>query len=182
MNNSQVPIARKEGLVIQEMPDEVLVYDLDENKAFCLNPTAAEIWKACDGRKSVADIARELPQGKDQDSRENVVWLALDQLREKNLITNDISSRFAGQSRREVLKQVGLATALALPVVAMLTFPKSVSAEGPCAPSNVCAPGSAGCLSGETCCPTAGEPQCVGPGTPALCGTVGAPGTLPCPA
>lgn len=42
MNNSQQrPLARSEGLVIQEMPDEVLVYDLETNKAHCLNETAA---------------------------------------------------------------------------------------------------------------------------------------------
>jgi hypothetical protein len=31
------PLARKEGLVIQELPDEVLVYDLDRDRAHCLN-------------------------------------------------------------------------------------------------------------------------------------------------
>ncbi len=56
MNSSQVPVARKEGLVIQEMPDEVLVYDLDTNKAHCLNQTAAFVCKSCNGRNSVADI------------------------------------------------------------------------------------------------------------------------------
>ena len=51
MNNSQVPVARKQGLVVQEMPDEVLIYDLDTNKAHCLNQTAAFVWKSCDGKK-----------------------------------------------------------------------------------------------------------------------------------
>ncbi len=53
MKHSQVPIARKEGLVIQEMPEEVLVYDLDTNKAHCLNQTAAFVWKSCDGKNSI---------------------------------------------------------------------------------------------------------------------------------
>ena len=32
MDNSQKPVARQEGLVIQEMPDEVLVFDTETNK------------------------------------------------------------------------------------------------------------------------------------------------------
>jgi hypothetical protein len=35
------PIARKQGLVIQELPDEVLVYDLDRDRANC-----ADTWPA----------------------------------------------------------------------------------------------------------------------------------------
>ncbi len=62
MKSSQVPIARKEGLVIQEMPEEVLVYDLDTNKAHCLNQTAAFVWKSCDGRNSVAEKANTPPK------------------------------------------------------------------------------------------------------------------------
>ena len=57
MNNSQVPVARKQGLVVQEMPDEVLIYDLDTNKAHCLNQTAAFVWKSCDGKNTVERIA-----------------------------------------------------------------------------------------------------------------------------
>ena len=53
------PKARQHGLVIQEMPDEVLVYDLDTNKAHCLNRSAALVWRSCDGNNTVADIVRE---------------------------------------------------------------------------------------------------------------------------
>ncbi|MDQ2746969.1 MAG: PqqD family protein [Acidobacteriota bacterium] len=58
MDNSQKPVARREGLVIQEMPEEVLVYDLATDKAHCLNQTAAFVWKSCDGAHTVQDIAR----------------------------------------------------------------------------------------------------------------------------
>ena len=60
MNNPQYPIARKNGLVVQEVPDEVLVYDLDTNKAHCLNKTAAAVWQSCDGKTSVPEIAKFL--------------------------------------------------------------------------------------------------------------------------
>ena len=48
-------MARQNGLVVQEMPGEVLVYDLDSNKAHCLNESAATVWRSCDGNNSVAD-------------------------------------------------------------------------------------------------------------------------------
>jgi len=43
MNNSQFPTARKSGLVVQDVPDEVLIFDLKSNKAHCLNLTAATV-------------------------------------------------------------------------------------------------------------------------------------------
>lgn len=35
-----LPAVRHEGLIVQELSDEVLIYDLDRDKAHCLNPTA----------------------------------------------------------------------------------------------------------------------------------------------
>ena len=51
------PRARNEGLLVQEMPDELLVYDLVRHKAHCLNQTAAMIWTRCDGKTSVKQMA-----------------------------------------------------------------------------------------------------------------------------
>jgi len=51
-------MARQNGIVVQEMPDEVLVYDLDSNKAHCLNQSAALVWKSCDGTNTVGDIVK----------------------------------------------------------------------------------------------------------------------------
>ena len=53
----QFPIARRENLIVEELPDEVLVYDLTTDKAHCLNRTAALIWKNCDGEKTQGDLA-----------------------------------------------------------------------------------------------------------------------------
>ncbi|HUF05038.1 MAG TPA: PqqD family protein [Aridibacter sp.] len=184
MNSSQVPIVRKEGLVIQEMPDEVLIYDLEENKAFSLNPTAALVWRSCDGNKTVAEIARRLPGSRDSDEKEKVVWLALDQLKEKNLIANDLSSRFEGMSRREVIRKVGLATAIALPVIAMLSFPATTLAVA--CPASLCGgfETSGGCAGGEICCDTGGKSgfQCVSPLDPKnpTCGNT-VPSSVACP-
>jgi len=128
MNNSQYPVARKSGLVVQEMPDEVLVYDLNTNKAHCLNQTAARVWKACDGKTSISEIASSF--GKD--AHEDLIWLAVDQLNESELLDGRVASKFKGQSRREVLKKIGLASVVALPVIASLVAPSNALAAQSC--------------------------------------------------
>ncbi len=160
MNNPQNPIARNNGLVIQEMPDEVLVYDLDSNKAHCLNETAAFVWKSCDGNNSVADIVREFEANAGGRVSEDFVWLAIDQLQEKGLMEKSTESRFSGQSRREVLKKIGLATIVALPVIASLVTPQSALAAASCAcvapancPAQTTCPSTVNCNGSGVCAP-----------------------------
>lgn len=74
------PKARTNGLVMQEVLNETLVYDLDVNKAHCLNAAAAKVWNACDGINTVDAIAKETGLPADQ------VRSALSQLRESNLL------------------------------------------------------------------------------------------------
>ena len=62
------PRTRTEGLIVRELPDELLVYDLERHRAHCLNPTAALVFKHCNGRRSVAQIARILRRELDMDS------------------------------------------------------------------------------------------------------------------
>jgi hypothetical protein len=153
MDNSQFPVARKSGLVVQEMPDEVLVYDLNSNKAHCLNDTAAKVWKACDGNKSVAEIAANFGKGNNED----LVWLAIDQLNESHLLESQIATKFKGQSRRDVIKKIGLASIIAVPVIASLVAPQNALAAQSCACQNStqCVSGPNGNGSGGTRCPSA---------------------------
>ncbi len=133
MNNAQQrPIARKEGLVIQEMPDEVLVFDMETNKAHCLNETAAFVWKACDGSKSVTEITKLFGNQSGKLVDENLVWLAIDQLNENNLLEQELKANFNGQSRRDVIKKIGLAAVIALPIVSSLVAPSAALAVAGC--------------------------------------------------
>ena len=154
MNNSQIPNARKDGLVVQEMPDEVLVYDLDTNKAHCLNESAAFVWKSCDGIKSVRDITKTYQAEFGQNVPEDMIWLALDQLGEKNLLEQQLKADFQGQTRREVIKKVGLAAVVALPIVASLTAPTAAMAVACSGVRTSCT----GCNDGTIC-----NPDGVGP-------------------
>ncbi len=136
MNNPQYPIARKAGLVVQEVPDEVLVYDLDTNKAHCLNKTAAAVWRFCDGKTSVPEIAQFLSSESGTNVDSDLVWLAIDQLNESALLETQAEPKFAGQSRREAIRKIGIASMIALPIVASLVAPKSAMASTSCLCSN----------------------------------------------
>jgi len=152
MKNSQCPIARQSGLVVQEVPDEVLVYDLESNKAHCLNQSAAMIWKSCDGNTSVSEIAKLVENQAGGKVTEDFVWLAIDQLSENNLLEKEISSGFEGTSRREVIKKIGLASMIAIPVIASLVAPQSAMAAASCgcvAPGDCAA--QTGCPSTSLC-------------------------------
>ena len=154
MNNSQRPIARKSGLVVQEVPDEVLVYDLESNKAHCLNQSAALIWRSCDGNNSVSEIAKLVEAQAGGKVTEDFVWLAIDQLSENNLLEKQIASTFAGQSRREVIKKIGLASMVAIPVIASLVAPQSALAAQSCNcnnPGQCGTPPNLGCPSTTNC-------------------------------
>src|SRR6187401_638752 len=146
-NNPQNPMARQNGLVVQEMPDEVLVYDLNSNKAHCLNQSAAFVWKSCDGTNSVEDIVRQFESNGKGKVTEDFVWLAIDQLNENGLLDGEVAPRFAGQSRRQVLKTIGLASMVALPVIASLVAPKKALGAASC----ICPGGQGTCPTG---CPT----------------------------
>lgn len=156
MKSSQIPVARKEGLVVQETTDEVLVYDLTSNKAHCLNQTAAFVWKSCDGSNSIPEITRLFEKQTGASVQEDFIWLAIDQLNEKNLLESELATGFNGRSRREVIKKIGLATVVALPIVASLTAPTSAMASTSCACST---PGN--CIT-QTTCPSQSNCNCAG--------------------
>ena len=115
--------ARKEELVVQELPDEVLVYDLRNHKAHCLNPTAAFVWNHCDGRMTAADIAALMAAEWEKPVNEEVVWLALKQLSRANLLIEPVKTVDGTRtSRRAVLRRLGASAAMT-PLVISLVAP-----------------------------------------------------------
>lgn len=141
------PIARKLGLVIQELPDEVLVYDLDRDRAHCLNTTAAFVWQRCNGRNTTAQIAQTLGREFDCAVDEKIVWLALDQLGRTHLLDRQPARPTAlmGMDRRAMVRALGLAAVVAIPVV------KSIVAPTP-AQAATCVGLGGGCSVSPQCC------------------------------
>jgi len=141
------PVARKKGLVIQELPDEVLVYDLDRDRAHCLNPTAAFVWQRCDGKTTTTQIARTLGQQFDCAVDEKLVWLALDQLGKNHLLDKQPAPPpvLMGMNRRAMVRALGLAAVVAVPVVTSIIAPTPAQAA-------TCLTTGQACTTGAQCC------------------------------
>lgn len=104
-----LPQARKGNLVVRETPDELLVYDLNNHQAHCLNQSAALAWMHCDGKTTVADLTTILSQQLNTQVDEDVVWLALKQLGKARLLEGQVARPMekSGLSRREVIRRLG---------------------------------------------------------------------------
>src|SRR5437762_2531757 len=90
MNEQMRPKARQsegEGIVIRDLDDETLVYDLRRHRAHCLNRTASFLWRRCDGETAVSDLSAALTSELGTPADERVVWLALRQLDRAQLFT-----------------------------------------------------------------------------------------------
>lgn len=150
------PQARKEELVIQEVGGETLVYDLKTNKAICLNQTSALVWQNCDGKKDVLEISKDMETQLGSKVSEDFVWFAVNQLEKENLLVEkeDKFYKFDGLSRREVIKKIGLASVIALPLISTIVTPTAANAASMVASGGACSLSSQ-CASG--CCQLTGN-------------------------
>ena len=169
MRSSTTPTARHSGLVVQEYENEVLVYDLLSHKAIYLNQTSAAVWRECNGKNGLAEIAESLSKQSGCSVPDDVVWLALDQLSKNELLVEPtgLKDHFRGLSRREVMRRIGLTTAVALPIIGAIVAPKAAHAQSG---AGACQGGICFCLNatgtaGEICPTTLGgacqNPSCV---------------------
>ena len=156
-----LPSSRRERLAIQELTDEVLIYDLDRDQAHCLNQAAAFVWKQCDGRTTVAEALLRFKEEFGAGADEAMIWLALDQLGKFNLLSERVKrpERMNRVSRRALIRSMGIAAAVAIPLITSIGIPP-VQAFTSCAPIGASCFGNGNCCS-KNCQVTAGGP----PGT-----------------
>jgi len=126
------PIARRDGVLVRELPDELIVYDLERHQAHCLNRTAAVVFRLSDGTRTSAEIAATLGDT-DPVQREAVVSLALRQLAELSLVDGDLQpvagdDTPAQADRRDALRRLGVGAALLLPAVVSMLAPTPAAA------------------------------------------------------
>lgn len=126
---NNIPVMRQNDLVIQELDNEILIYDLQNNKVFALNETSALVWQFSNGEKTMSEIAEMTSKKLNAPITEEFVWIALEQLKKANLIENEIENNYQGSTRREIIKRVGLATMIALPMISTLIAPLALQAQ-----------------------------------------------------
>jgi hypothetical protein len=138
------PRAKSGKLVVRALADETLVYDVEGHRAHCLNRTAALVWELCDGRHTVSLIAEQVGERLSARVPEEVVRLALEQLDDRGLLAScDFRPEPAPNlvSRRAMVRRLGLAAAVVLPLVTSIISPTPVMAQSPCNETS-CPPGT----------------------------------------
>ena len=156
----KLPNSKTENIVVLEANNELLIYNLLTNQAFCLNETSAIIYLACDGKTTLEELSRQTKFSDD------LILLALEGLQKQNLCQGEKIDYFNGVSRREIIRKAGLASMITLPFIASIIAPVSAQAASSCD-----APGAA---PGNNFC-NGNIPDCI-----VLCGMFTFPSSVCC--
>ncbi|MBI3989058.1 MAG: PqqD family peptide modification chaperone [candidate division NC10 bacterium] len=139
--------------MVQELPDEILVYDLTRHRAHCLNQTAALVWRHCDGQTTVAEMATLLQNELNIPADEAVVWLALDRLGKAHLLKERMTPpTTARYSRREFVRRLALVGGFSVLVPAVSSVIAPTAAQAATCVVN---------CTGQPNCTPCGPPSCV---------------------
>jgi hypothetical protein len=176
--SGEAPLARSDDLIVEELGDEILIYDTDADRAHSLSADAAKIWRSCDGSTSRDQLVAGL--GLDSDT----VARALDELGRCELLVQPptLAPVAEGSTRREVtikLAKVGAAAAAAPLIVSVAAPPPALAvtlaqclaltSSGNCGTS----PGGCSSVTGCCCCTPPIHPP-FQPGSPcAACAAAG---------
>jgi Coenzyme PQQ synthesis protein D (PqqD) len=141
--DSFIPIPNR-NVIVQDVLEEVLIYDLEKNIVRRLNRIAAAVWKECDGRKNAGEIARAVAPRFEGKVDEQTVLLALRQFTKSHLLRGGTPGLASARavSRRELIKRLGIA---AVPVVTSMIVPTAARAAS-------CLPAGRNCSSNNQCC------------------------------
>jgi Coenzyme PQQ synthesis protein D (PqqD) len=131
-----LPKARQDGLLAEEVDDELVVYDRETHRAHRLNRTARSVWQACDGQTTVGELSTRLQDELELTTAdEDLVWLTLRDLEQAKLLEESQTPppNLDGISRRQLVHRLGLAGGLAavLPAVQSILVPTPAQATTP---------------------------------------------------
>ena len=154
MRPAPIFTAPRNDVVVEELIDEVLVYDRRGDVAHCLSEIAATVWRTCEGGATLDEVAEQIVARDLAGSSDEAMELAdtaVAELVEKGLLeTSGVGA--SRVSRRQALRRmagVGAAAVVA-PLVVSAAVPNSAAAVGSCAGLGV------GCFSANSvsnCCP-----------------------------
>lgn len=136
------PRAKRNGLLSEQLDDELIVYDPDRDRGHCLNRTAALVWRHADGEHTIGELAAILQEQLDPVADEHLVWHALDRLNAVHLLEapRPRSTEEIRASRRQFVRKVGLVgvVSLLLPMVTSVAAPAPAQAQSGCGSSGNC--------------------------------------------
>src|SRR4051794_16178425 len=162
VTTSVVPAARSDGLLVERVGNETVIYDTRSKAAHCLKPLAAVVFGCSDGHTTVGEIARIAEQRLGDAVSEGDVADAVNQLESLDLLQTAlvvraggglVASNGRGVSRRDMLRRVGFAGAAAAAGTSLVTSivaPNAFAASGIPAGCSGCRT-NPDCISGHCC-------------------------------
>jgi hypothetical protein len=115
------PLARRDALLLQNVGDQLVVYDQKCQRLHVLSRSAALVWRHCDGGRDVEQLAALVGRELGTPAGDEVVLSALEQLDAAELLIARQGSTTSADSvtRREMMSRAlgGLAAGVLLPVV-----------------------------------------------------------------
>lgn len=148
--NRKLPVARDEGLLIEHVADEVVVYDSDSKEAHCLSPLPAVVFTHCDGYRTVEQLAEVASVKLGEDVTTDRVMDAIAQLEERDLIKGS-----GGLSRRQMLRKSAIAGGVvtAAPLISSVFAPAALAANSATCGPLLCCPCCTGSgFNKDDCC------------------------------
>ena len=156
------PISRKKSLLVQEIGSEIVILDKESNRVHHLNPTAAFIWRNCDGNHSLGELSESLQREFGvEESGDQIIRAALEKLQHLQLLDphsgskespNHDSKMDSVKTQKFTRREMGirLAVAATLPLIISIAVPTPAQASSQvphfCPPGKV--PGSSVCPNG----------------------------------
>jgi hypothetical protein len=166
--NTAVPAARSEGLLIEPIGGETVVYDTHSKQAHCLKPLAAIVFDRSDGSTTVGEIATMAAERLGEAVSDADVADAVAQLEGVGLLQTVLIVRTGdhlnlsngnGVSRREMIRRagfVGAGAAVATSLITSVVPPSAFALSGIPAGCTGCSKNS-DCISGHCCQSNAGK-------------------------
>jgi hypothetical protein len=96
------PVAREEGLMVEYVGDETVIYDNKTTEAHCLSPLAAVVFAHCNGETTIDELGTLATERLGEPVDEPRVIDALVQLQDRNLLVVPPRS---GLSRRQMIQK-----------------------------------------------------------------------------
>ncbi len=137
-------------LLIQEIDSEIIAYSHSDARVVYLNPIAGLVFRHCQGQSTKEDVCHLIAANFEASDPQELLEQSLDLLSEHKLIKDGSTSL---GSRRDFLKRLGTAAALA-PVITSITVPAPASAAS-CKPL-----GTTPCAAAAECCGSVADRRC----------------------
>lgn len=137
--------ARNDDLEIQELGDELLVYDRRTDVAHCLTPTATAVWRALGYRAALDVVVARFGA--------EAVEATVDELAAKGLLeaVDGIADAAPRISRRQAVRRLAVTAVAGATVVSVVAPPAAWALTCPASGSGIKAPSGCPCNGNGNC-------------------------------